>query len=169
MIRIDRQDEDSRTRVVDPICGMEIAPQDAADSVVYAGRTYYFCSPMCAEKFKADPESHAAPEQAEPGPPSEQAMEVLPSATTGVPEGARKVRVDLPIEGLDCPACVENVRRALLEVPGVEGALVNPTTHVATVAYDRSRADLAEISRAVRSAGYQVGLATVRLGIEGLF
>lgn len=169
MARIDRRGEDVGIRVRDPICGMEIAPEDAADSAVYAGRTYYFCSPMCAERFKADPESYAAPEQAEPSPTSEQVVEVLPSATTGVPEGAQRVRVDLPIEGLDCPACVENVRRALLEVPGVERALVNPTTHVATVAYDQSRVDLEEISRAVRSAGYQVGLATARLGIEGLF
>lgn len=165
---IDQQLEDRPARERDPICGMEVAPEEAADSVVHAGRTYYFCSPMCAARFKADPESHAAPEQAEPSPASEQGSPVVPSATTGVPEGARRVRVDLPIEGLDCPVCVENVRRALLEVPGVERAQVNPTTRVATVAYDRSRADLSDLSRAVRGAGYQVGLATARLGIEGL-
>lgn len=148
---------------------MEVSPEEAADSVVHAGRTYYFCSTACAERFKADPESYAAPEQAEPSPDSERAVELLPSVTTGVPEGARRVRVDLPVEGLDCPGCAENVRRALLAVPGVERALVNPTTHLATVAYDSSRTDLLALSRAVQTAGYQVGFATVRLGIEGLF
>lgn len=156
-------------RVKDPICGMEMAPEDAVDSVSHAGRTYYFCSPSCAERFKADPESRASPEQAEPSPASERQVEVVPSATTGYPEGAGRLRIDLPIAGLDCPHCVENVRRALLELPGVERALVNPTTQVATVAYDPSRAGLAEMDRAVRRAGYQVGLASARIGIEGLF
>ncbi len=160
---------DSAASVRDPVCGMEIGPEAAADSAEYAGRTYYFCSPDCAARFKSDPESYAAPEQAEPSPASEQAVEVVPSATTGFPQGAQKVRMELPIEGLDCPVCAENIRKALLAVPGVRRALVNPTTHTATVAYDRSRADLSKLSEAVHRAGYQVGLATTRLGIEGLF
>ncbi len=162
-------DGDSAARARDPVCGMEIAPEEAAESAEYAGRTYYFCSPDCAARFKADPESYAAPEQAEPSPASERSVEMVPSATTGFPEGAQKVRVELPIEGLDCPVCAENVRKALLGVPGVRRALVNPTTHTATVAYDRSRADLPKLSEAIRDAGYQVGLATARVGIEGLF
>ncbi|GEM_PF-1586377 len=156
-------------KFVDPVCGMEVSPESAADSVVRAGHTYYFCSTACAERFKADPESYAAPEQAEPNPDSERSVAVLPSATTGVPEGARRVRVDLPVEGLECAGCAENVRRALLGVPGVERALVNPSTQVATVAYDSSRTDLLGLSRAIQGAGYRVGFATIRLGIEGLF
>jgi len=41
--------------VIDPICGMDIDPEDAAGKAEYQGRTYYFCNPMCLEKFQAEP------------------------------------------------------------------------------------------------------------------
>jgi len=42
--------------VVDPVCGMEVDPADAAGHVEHRGRDYYFCSPHCVEAFSADPE-----------------------------------------------------------------------------------------------------------------
>ena len=114
-------------------------------------------------------EPHSAPQLAEPNLEAERAIATLPSVTTGVPKGARRVRVDLPIEGLDCATCAKNVGKALLSLPGVERADVNPSTQIATVAYDRTRVGLPQMSRAVRDAGYQIGLAIARLGIEGLF
>ena len=52
--------------VRDPVCGMTVDPQQAAGSVEYQGRTYYFCSQGCAAKFQGDPEKylhpHAAPQ-----------------------------------------------------------------------------------------------------------
>ena len=30
--------------VVDPVCGMEVNPEDAAAAWQHAGTTYYFCS-----------------------------------------------------------------------------------------------------------------------------
>ena len=44
------------TRVTDPVCGMTISRADAVGTHSYAGETYYFCSPKCLERFKADPE-----------------------------------------------------------------------------------------------------------------
>jgi Cu+-exporting ATPase len=44
--------------VLDPVCGMTIAPDEAAGSYVYRGQTYYFCNPSCLERFKADPERY---------------------------------------------------------------------------------------------------------------
>ena len=123
---------------------------------------------MRSGRSRAELESHTSPEQAEPTLASELPMEMLPSATTGTPEHARTVRAELAIEGLSCPGCAERVREALLRLPGVQRAIVNPTTHSATVAYDRTETSLLAISRAIRSAGYQVGTATARLGIEGL-
>lgn len=191
-------------RVRDPVCGMEVDPKRAAEKIDYEGRTYYFCSETCAQRFRENPEEYASkqavtgqapgldgesqvqatPEQvhvrhqAESGSALrlaelhlevERSIGVLPSVTTGIPEGARRVRVELPIEGLDCPVCAQNIGRALLALPGVERAAVNPSTRVATVAYDRTKVGLPEMSRAVRDAGYQVGLATARIGIEGIF
>ena len=42
--------------VLDPVCGMTVNPEDAAGSYDYNGRTYYFCSTHCVQKFREDPE-----------------------------------------------------------------------------------------------------------------
>ena len=42
--------------MIDPICGMEVEPGNAAGKHVRNGQTYYFCSQHCLAKFKEDPE-----------------------------------------------------------------------------------------------------------------
>jgi P-type Cu+ transporter len=42
--------------VRDPVCGMTVDPQRAARKVEHRGKTYYFCSARCAERFEKDPE-----------------------------------------------------------------------------------------------------------------
>jgi P-type Cu+ transporter len=64
-------DHDNRVTVTDPVCGMTVVPETAAGSVEHDGRTYYFCSRHCVDKFRAnperflagdiDPEAHPAP------------------------------------------------------------------------------------------------------------
>src|SRR5687768_4525021 len=49
------------TEVLDPVCGMTIAPSDAAGHYDYKGQTYYFCAESCRERFRADPESFLNP------------------------------------------------------------------------------------------------------------
>jgi len=41
--------------VKDPVCGMEIDPQEAAGTSDYEGVTYYFCAVGCKERFDAEP------------------------------------------------------------------------------------------------------------------
>jgi Cu+-exporting ATPase len=43
----------------DPVCGMNVNPDEAIDYDEYKGTTYYFCSIECAEKFELDPERYA--------------------------------------------------------------------------------------------------------------
>ena len=38
--------------VQDPVCGMEIDPTQAAGQASYQGRTFYFCSEECMQKFQ---------------------------------------------------------------------------------------------------------------------
>jgi Cu+-exporting ATPase len=45
-------------RVRDVVCGMEIDPKDAAAQMEYEGKTYYFCSQSCHDKFMAEPEKY---------------------------------------------------------------------------------------------------------------
>ena len=49
----------------DPVCGMSVSPDTAAGKHDHNGETYYFCSPGCLQKFKADPEKYLNPQPAE--------------------------------------------------------------------------------------------------------
>src|SRR5208282_1091023 len=51
----------------DPVCGMTVDSSSARASVEHDGKTYYFCSPACAAKFRADPEKYLAAEPAAAG------------------------------------------------------------------------------------------------------
>ncbi len=42
----------------DPVCGMEVRPEQAAGRSAYGGRTYYFCSPGCKQRFDRQPEGY---------------------------------------------------------------------------------------------------------------
>jgi YHS domain-containing protein len=46
--------------VTDPVCGMRIDPDDAAATAEHEGKTYFFCSEACRDRFEADPASYAA-------------------------------------------------------------------------------------------------------------
>src|SRR5258708_7908843 len=45
--------------VTDPVCGMTVDPAHAAGSWEYGGKTWYFCSQHCLEKFRAAPAQYA--------------------------------------------------------------------------------------------------------------
>jgi YHS domain-containing protein len=42
----------------DPVCGMDVIPGSAAAATLHAGRTYYFCSRSCRDKFEQSPEQY---------------------------------------------------------------------------------------------------------------
>ncbi len=75
-----------------------------------------------------------------------------PKEVTGTldEEGGQKLRIR--IEGMTCHHCAETVRRALLDVEGVESAEVNHKRGIAQVS--GSALDPARIGRAVEEAGY---------------
>ncbi|HWQ32485.1 MAG TPA: heavy metal translocating P-type ATPase [Blastocatellia bacterium] len=54
----------TNTKVTDPVCGMTVDPATAKWSYEHAGTHYYFCSPVCREKFSADPAKYLAPQAA---------------------------------------------------------------------------------------------------------
>jgi len=45
----------ARAKVLDPVCGMTISPDDAVGHVDHKGSKYYFCSNGCKAKFDANP------------------------------------------------------------------------------------------------------------------
>jgi YHS domain-containing protein len=61
----------SEETAIDPMCGMSVnvAEATAAGRVsTHEGRRYYFCAPVCKERFDEDPPAHAP--KGEPRPPA---------------------------------------------------------------------------------------------------
>src|SRR3954468_21412960 len=46
---------DTKTKAIDPVCGMTVDPATAAGSSDFGGRTHWFCSTGCKRAFDADP------------------------------------------------------------------------------------------------------------------
>ncbi|TET41813.1 MAG: heavy metal translocating P-type ATPase, partial [Dehalococcoidia bacterium] len=61
-----------------------------------------------------------------------------------------------PVGGMTCASCVARVEDALSSVPGVISASVNLASEKATVEYVEGT-ELADLRRAVRNAGYELG------------
>ena len=101
----------------DPVCGMMVAPGKAAARLEHAGKTYYFCSKNCAERFSHDPETFlAAPGTAEmdhaSAPRGHGAMEHSGAAVSFAAARGRKIRYTCPMHPEiirfgpgSCPIC----------------------------------------------------------------
>jgi len=50
----------AHARAKDPVCGMSVDPT-SAEVADHGGRRHYFCSSVCAEIFRADPDPWAEP------------------------------------------------------------------------------------------------------------
>lgn len=77
-------------------------------------------------------------------------------------------RIDLPITGMTCAACVRNVERALKKEDAVSEATVNLATERARVDYDPSLTTLNQIVERVEKSGYGVATAKAELPITGM-
>ena len=42
----------------DPVCGMNVDENKAAESAVHKGKTYYFCSARCKTSFEKEPNKY---------------------------------------------------------------------------------------------------------------
>ncbi|AVF04307.1 MULTISPECIES: heavy metal translocating P-type ATPase [Devosia] len=64
------EDKSPPTMTKDPVCGMDVDPSTARFQATFDGRTFYFCSQNCHDKFKANPEQDVAavPAKAAPAP-----------------------------------------------------------------------------------------------------
>ncbi|MBA7617231.1 Copper-exporting P-type ATPase [subsurface metagenome] len=67
-----------------------------------------------------------------------------------------------PVGGMTCASCVARVEQALSSVPGVISASVNLSSEKATVEYIEG-AKIADLRRAVKDAGYELGSETEML------
>ncbi len=70
--------------------------------------------------------------------------------------GVSVSKITLPIKGMSCASCVENVQKTLSSLDGVLSASVNFATERATIEYFPSQAGIREFKKAVRDAGYEI-------------
>ncbi|MDO8290261.1 MAG: heavy metal translocating P-type ATPase [Parvibaculum sp.] len=54
----------------DVVCGMSVTIEGAKHQMVHQGKTYYFCSAGCRQKFEADPQNYLTPKHDEPPVPA---------------------------------------------------------------------------------------------------
>jgi Cu+-exporting ATPase len=90
------------------------------------------------------------------------------SATTGFNPKLTRTRIELPVSGLPLKEHSTHLESTLRAVDGVDEVKVNLTTGRLEVQYDVQKVDVARLVRAVKSIGFQVGVANVKIGIENL-
>lgn len=54
-----RPHAEDKADVRDPVCGMTVQQDAPSAAAVHQGRTYYFCSRACRDKFEASPDKYA--------------------------------------------------------------------------------------------------------------
>ncbi|MBI4497649.1 MAG: YHS domain-containing protein [Chloroflexi bacterium] len=46
--------------MIDPVCGMRVAPEQSPARTIYGDKTFWFCSDTCRDRFDADPQRYIA-------------------------------------------------------------------------------------------------------------
>ena len=77
-------------------------------------------------------------------------------------------KLNLPVEGMTCAACVSHVEKALIDVPGVLSASVNLGIEKATVEFNSDEVEFRVIRDSVSGAGYKLGTQSASLNIGGM-
>jgi YHS domain-containing protein len=50
--------KDTEETIVDPVCKMQIGPEQIKQSLIINGQPYYFCSVGCRAEFQRHPEDY---------------------------------------------------------------------------------------------------------------
>ena len=120
---------------IDPVCGMSVVPEKArGGSFEHAGATYYFCSPGCREKFRANPEHYLSKGPTGHMPAAAPVVNIAPAAAPA----SGKVEYT-------CPMHPEIVAYAPGSCP-ICGMALEPRVHTGKES-DADRAELRDMSR----------------------
>jgi P-type Cu+ transporter len=150
----------ARTTVTDPVCGMQLDPEQAAGKIDYKGETFRFCSKTCLESFNREPEKFANGKSAANGVRNDDSKGVSQKELNSGVRSARSTpdgnseRVDLPITGMTCAACANRIEKQLNKHSGVEKASVNFATAKATINYDPQQTSVSSLIQTVKDVGY---------------
>ena len=106
----------------DPVCGMDVMPEEAAATHEHGGKKYYFCNAMCAERFAASPEHYLASDY-DPMQAMEAEMASMMQAS-GSAHGGANVEFTCPMHPevieksfVPCPKCGMALEPRTIEMP----------------------------------------------------
>ena len=134
---------------IDPICGMTVSKASPKGGTSeYNGKTYYFCNPVCKNKFDADPEAALHPKK--------EIVKIGAKKRLG-----KTTTVTLAVEGMTCASCVMTIENALNNADGVAKAGINFATEKVTIEYDPKILDEKGLARIVEDVGYRIPLTKV--------
>ncbi len=94
--------------------------------------------------------------------PAEVDLTKIKNTISQIGYGVATKKSIFPVGGMTCASCIARVEDALMSVPGVISASANLASEKATVEYLEDT-ELAELRRAVRDAGYELGPETQAL------
>lgn len=117
----------------DPVCGMDVDQNESERKGLTAekeGKTYYFCSPNCKNKFLNKKEPAKKKESTN--------------------------SISITIKGMDCASCALTIEKVLKRTKGVSEANVNFASEKATVKYDSKTVSLDKIEEAIKGTGYDI-------------
>ena len=72
------------------------------------------------------------------------------------------------VEGMHCASCVNNVEKAIKNVPGVDEVTVNLATEKASVSFRKGESESTKIFEAVENAGYKTRAKTLQFSVKGM-
>lgn len=122
----------------DPVCGMEVDPSKAKFKTAKDGKTYYFCSKNCHDKFVGAEKQK------------------IEHRTQSTEHRSKTEKIFISISGMHCASCVTAIENALKSFKGVVDAKVNFASEKATVEYDPTVADVAALEKVIENTGYSV-------------
>lgn len=59
-VEVGDRKEGALATVRDPVCAMDVESESAAGSAEHEGKTYYFCSQSCLDRFREDPQRYVS-------------------------------------------------------------------------------------------------------------
>ena len=77
----------------DPVCGMDVSPEDSAGEKQYRGETYFFCSEKCLKKFEEDPEAWLEGKKSRPAAEADQGIYTCPMHPEVEQEGPGDIHI----------------------------------------------------------------------------
>src|SRR4030066_2257049 len=141
--------ETKEDTAIDPICGMTVSKASPKGGTsAYRGNTYYFCNPVCKNKFDADPEAALHPKK--------EIIKIGAKKRLG-----KTTTVTLAVEGMTCASCVRTIETALNNAEGVAKAGINFATEKVTIEYDPKILDEKGLAKIVEDVGYRIPLTNV--------